>query len=153
MDFTKGTSIATLIKEIQSFGTERIVMPFDIMNLAHRISEHPERAAALPNLDAWMSHPSNFTRHVAIRAMQLMGADVLTDAVVAKALLIARDDDAPNVRAEAIRLLGRSGRRDAAVLAALAKTAEADDTDYVRNQAREVLLADKANGGKAASNA
>jgi HEAT repeat protein len=150
MDAAKDTLITTLIKEVQTFGADRIVMPFDIMNLAYRISEHPERTAALSNLVAWMDHPSNFTRHIATRALQLMGPEVLTDAVVGKALLIVCCDDAANVRAEAIRLLGRSGRRDAAVLAALSTTAASDDTDYVRNQAREVLDAVMAVGGKLA---
>jgi HEAT repeats len=80
--------------------------------------------------------------------MQLMGPDVLTDAVVAKALLMVRNDDASNVRAEAVRLLGRSGRRDAAVLSALATTAQSDETEYVREQAREILHTDKADGSK-----
>jgi hypothetical protein len=150
MDAAKDTSITTLIKEVQTFGADRIVMPFDIMNLAYRISEHPECTGALSKLVAWMDHPSNFTRHVATRALQLMGPGVLTGAVVGKALLMVRDDDAPNVRAEAIRLLARSNRRDAAVLAALTTTAESDDTDYVRNQAREVLDAVTAEGGKLA---
>jgi HEAT repeats len=153
MNASKGTSINDLIKEVQTFGSDRIVMPFDIMNLAYRISQHPERISALPHLVAWMGHSSNFTRHVAIRALQLIGPDVLTDVVVAKALLMVRDDDAPNVRAEAIRLLCRSGRRDAAILAAFSTMAASDDTDYVRNQAREVLLADKADGGKPGGNA
>jgi HEAT repeats len=152
MDAAKDTSITTLIKEVQTFGADRIVMPFDIMNLAYRISEHPECTGAVPSLVAWMDHPSNFTRHVATRALQLIGPDVLTEAIVAKALLMVRDDDAPNVRAEAIRLLARSNRRDAAVLAALSTTAASDDTDYVRNQAREVLLADKADDGQPAGN-
>jgi HEAT repeat protein len=147
MDAADAT-ITSLIEEVQTFGADRMIMPFDIMNLAYRISEHPKRTAALPNLVAWMDHPSHFIRHVATRALQLMGPDVLTDAVMAKALLMVRDDDAPNVRAEAIRLLGRSGQRDAAVRAALATSARSDDTDYVRNQAREVLLADKAHDGQ-----
>jgi HEAT repeat protein len=152
MDAAKDTAIIALINEVRTFGTDRIVMPSDIMNLAYRISDHPERLAALPSLVAWMDHPSNFTRHVATRAMQLIGPDVLTDAVIAKALLMVRGDDAPNVRAEAIRLLGRSGRRDAAVLAALSTSAQSDDTDYVRNQASEVLHSDTAGGGKPMGN-
>jgi hypothetical protein len=146
------TTISTLIAELQKFGTDRIVMPFDIMNLAYRISEHPECTTALPQLVAWMDHPSNFTRHIAMRALQLMGPDVLTDAVVGKAVLMVRSDDAPNVRAEAIRLLARSSRRDPTILAALATAALSDDTDYVRNQAREVLDADKTGNDKATDN-
>jgi HEAT repeats len=148
MDTVKSTSINDLIKELQTLGTDRVVMPFDIMNLAYRISEHGERTAALPNLVACLDHPSNVTRHVATRALQLIGPDVLTDAIVAKALLMVRDDDASNVRAEAIRLLGRSGRRDSAVLNALSMAAESDDLEYVREQAHGALLVDAADGGK-----
>jgi HEAT repeats len=153
MDPAKNTSIDDLIQQVETLGAERMVMPFDIMNLAYRFSDHPERRAAVPNLVAWMDHPSNFIRHVTTRAMQLMGPDVLTDVVVAKALLMVRNDDAPNVRAEAVRLLGRSGRRDASVLNALSSMAQFDETEYVREQAREILHADTADGAKPVASA
>jgi hypothetical protein len=46
-----------------------------------------------------------------------------------------RDDDAPNVHAEAIRLLALSNQRDANILAAFTTAVESDDTYYVRNEA------------------
>ncbi len=139
MDEANETSFANLIAEVETFGLDRIIHPFDIMNLALRISEHPECRDALAELVTGMNNPSNFIRHIATRTLQIMGPATLTDTIVAQALVMVRNDDAPSVRAQAIRLLARSNRHDAALIAALKTTAEADVTDYVRDQARQAV--------------
>ncbi len=130
-----------LIEEVQTFGDDRIVLPFDIMNIAMRLSENTSRSDLRPHLAAWLDDTNHFIRHIAARALQLMGPPELTDAVIARALDMVSRDAAPNVRAEAIRLLARSGRRDAVLLAVLTRIAQLDDTDYVREEALAVLSA------------
>jgi HEAT repeats len=128
-----------LIEEVETLGHAGVVMPFDIMNLASRLAGHPERDTVTGKLVIWMDHPSNFIRHIATRTLQLMGADSLDEAVFAKALRMVQTDDAPNVRAEAIRLLAKSKRHGPEFVVALADAADRDDTDYVRDAAREAL--------------
>jgi hypothetical protein len=73
MNPAEDTSIEVLIQEVETLGAEKMVMPFDLMNLAYRISDHPERRTALPNLVAWMDHTSNFTRDAAHGTRRLDG--------------------------------------------------------------------------------
>ncbi len=86
-----------------------------------------------------LGHESNFQRHVALRALRLIGLEDGTSRVVGIALSIIESDEAPNVRAEAVRLVGSSGEDPRRVRDGLANAAAQDNTEYVHNEATNQL--------------
>jgi HEAT repeat protein len=131
--------IAALLDEAAQLGLDRIIFPIDILKLANDIAGHPDKRKAVDGLIEWLGHESNSQRHVALRALRLIGPDALSRGLVGLALAIVKADDAPNVRAEAVRLVAASGVKTRRVRDALAKAAAQDDTDYVRREAAHSL--------------
>jgi hypothetical protein len=133
-------SIAKLLDDLATFGTDRIVFPIDMWELANAFAGHDDRRSAISGLRGFLPHEWNFQRHIAVRALRLIGGDALSDDVIDQAASMVLEDDAPNVRAEAARLLA-AGRRTPRVRAALIKAANSDDTVYVREEAQRALQA------------
>ena len=132
-------TVEQLLDEAANLGTDRIIFPIDILAMANELADHPDRRAAIPGLTALLHHQWHFQRQVALRALWRIGGDALGPTVVSSATSMVTSDDAPSVRAEAIRLLAVSARDQPLVRVALSQTAASDDTTYVRAAAAEVL--------------
>lgn len=133
------TSIEDLAQEAANLGQDRIIFPIDILELANTIASHSDRLAAVPSLVALLAHESNFQRHIALRALRLIGPEALTVDVVNRATQMIASDDAPNLRAEAVRLIVVAQPNLSMIRETLIKAAAEDDTDYVRVAAADAL--------------
>lgn len=133
------TSINDLTQEAANLGQDRMVFPIDILHLANALATHDDRQVAVPALVALLSHEWNFQRHVALRALRLIGPGVLTIEAVERAMKLIATDDAPNVRAEAVRLIAAAPVLPSMIRETLIKAAAEDNTVYVRDAAADVL--------------
>jgi HEAT repeat protein len=132
-------SLKELFDEVETLGREMPFWPVDIMRIAMEFSQHPESKHAVAGLQLFLDDNSNFIRHVGLRALRLIQGAALDAGTVQRATIMIRTDEAPNVRAEAARLLLSSGTGSKSVREALALAATSDAVDYVRHQAAEAL--------------
>ncbi len=133
-------TIETLIAEAHRLGEDRIIFPIDILHLANELAEHPQCSKAIPALVKLLDHPLNFQRHVAVRALRLMGEQAMSRRLVTRVSELLLRDEAPDVRAESARFLAGASVHVSQATAALERASACDDTDYVRTNAREALL-------------
>jgi HEAT repeats len=134
-------TLQKLFVEAEGLGREPPFWPIDIMRLATQIAGHKNHREAVVRLKAFLDDESAFLRHLGLRALRLIEGAQVDAATILRTTALLASDEAPNVRAEAARLLMDARRASAPVLEALAKAASDDDTDYVRNQADEALQA------------
>jgi uncharacterized protein (DUF433 family) len=123
-------------------GHNHMVMPFNLMWLAGHIAEHPDRVQALPALRDMIADTDKYdhhARHIALRALRLIGGADQDPATVQRASELLQHDDASNVRFEAVRVLADAGKAGVtpAVLAALDAASRLDDDAGLRTYAAE----------------
>jgi uncharacterized protein (DUF433 family) len=138
----RGYSIPVLLSLAAFVGHNHMVMPFDLMWLAGQIAEHTDRAQAMPVLRDMIADTDKYdhhARHIALRALRLIGGSEQDLATVKRACELLKHDYASNVRFEAVRVLAEAGAAGVApaILSALDLASRSDDEAGLRQYAAE----------------
>jgi uncharacterized protein (DUF433 family) len=135
-------SVPVLLSLSAFVGHNHMVMPFNLMWLAGHIAEHPDRVQAMPVLVDMIADTDKYdhhARHIALRALRLIGGSEQDPATVKRACELLNHDYASNVRFEAVRVLADAGTVDMtpAVLTALDTASGLDEDLGLRQYAAE----------------
>jgi uncharacterized protein (DUF433 family) len=139
---TRGYSIPVLLGLSAFVGHNHMVMPVNLMWLAAQIADHPGSEEALPTLRDMIIDTDKYdhhTRHIALRALRLIGGNDQDPATVQRACELLQHDHASNVRYEAVRVLADAGQVGCtpSMLEALDVASATDEDHQLRQYAAE----------------
>jgi uncharacterized protein (DUF433 family) len=139
---TQRYSIPVLLSLTAFVGHNRMVMPVNLMWLAGQIADHPDHLQALPALRDMITDTDKYdhhARHIALRALRLIGGTAQDPAIVQRACELLQHDYATNVRYEAVRVLTDVGQAGvtSAILSALESASRRDEDLDLRKYAAD----------------